>query len=347
MQKISSFIQEVLFKPGSGYYRKKNPLGKNSDFITAPEISQVFGELIAAYLLQIYSIKKFPISLVEMGAGQGTLFKDILTSIYKLADKNIPQALDFLGCASFHIIEISEVLREIQQKNLCKFGQIFWHEDFKGFLEKAGEKEFFFISNELFDCFPIDQFVKTKEVWRERMIDFINGKHQFVLAEFNQGIHNFLEKEIGVAVLKSAPIGAIFEYSQTARNFMSELCEALRSRGGMAIIIDYGYDENEFTNSLQSIKNHQKCPVLENLGESDITALVDFSALRKISESFGLYSSLVSQQKFLVGLGIEGRRKALLKSKKADEQREINSAINRLIDSKQMGELFKCLMVWK
>jgi NADH dehydrogenase [ubiquinone] 1 alpha subcomplex assembly factor 7 len=376
MQKISDFINFALFDPSTGYYRTKNPIGKNSDFITAPEISQTFGELVAAYLLHIAATKEKSISLVEMGAGKGTWFKDILTSIQKLADKKITQALDFLERTTFHIIEINEVLAKVQRENLSEFA-VKWHESFADFLNQPFDKlrvtssetspsichpellkrypepvkgsdqqipkEIFFISNELFDCFAIDQFIKTADGWREKMVEKIDGKNQFTLAKFEQETHDFVESKITSA----APIDAVFEYSKSARNFMAQLCQALKEAGGMAIIIDYGYAQTEFVSTLQAIKNHQKTSVLENVGESDITALVDFSALQKIAENFELSSSLISQREFLLGLGIEKRREILLQKKSTLEQKEINSAIDRLIDPNQMGELFKTLIIWK
>lgn len=335
--KISRFMSEALFHPQTGYYRTKNPIGKNSDFITAPEISQVFGELLAVYLLHVASVKKTKIALVEMGAGKGTLFCDILSAIKKLSDKKISQALDFLERTAFHIIEINEVLQKIQKENLQKF-QVNWHQKFEE-LQLAPEQEIFFITNELFDCFPIDQFVHTEIGWRERII---NNKN-FALAPFDREIHDFVEKEIATL----APIGAVFEYSFEARNFMTQLCQALNQQGGIAINIDYGYIKNEFANTLQAIKNHQKCDVLETPSEADITALVDFSALEKIAKNSTLNTSLISQAQFLQSLGIEERRQALLANKSSENQEKINLAIDRLIDSSQMGDLFKCLIVWK
>ena len=332
--KISRFMSEALFNPTSGYYRTKNPIGKNSDFITAPEISQVFGELLAAYLLGIAAAEKSKISLVEMGAGKGTLFKDVLSSIHKLAERKIPQAVDFLECTTFHIIEINEVLREVQKKNLSEFS-VNWHENFEQFF--STERKIFFISNELFDCFSIDQFILTEIGWRERII----SDKKFTLAGFDKKIHEFVEKEIGVL----APIGAVFEYSHEARNFMSQLCEAIKQQGGIASNIDYGYIKNQFANTLQALKNHQKVDVLENPGEADITSLVDFASLQKIVQNHDLNSSLISQKEFLIGLGIEQRRKVLIEKNPAKES-EINSAIDRLIDSSQMGDLFKCLIIW-
>ncbi len=335
--KISQFFFDAMFNEKTGYYRKKNPIGKSSDFITSPEISQVFGEIIAAYFLQIASTKKSKIAFVEMGAGKGTLFFDILSAIHKLAQKNIPQAIDFIGSATFHIIEIGEVLCEIQKEKLKNF-PVSWHKNFEEFLQKNSDCEIFFLSNELFDCFPIDQFVLSEIGWRERII--LN--QQFALAPFNKESHNFIEEEISALV----PIGGVFEISLEARNFMQQLCQALQKQGGIAINIDYGYCKNEFVNTLQAIKNHKKCSVLENIGEADITALVDFLALEKIVKNHQLNSSLVSQANFLTALGIEERRKVLL-AKNPTKMSEINLSVDRLIDSNQMGELFKCHIIWK
>lgn len=335
--KISQFMSEALFRENLGYYRTQKAIGKDADFITSPEISQVFGELLAAYILQIASQKNCQISLVEMGAGKGTLFSDILNSIYKLADKKIPQAISFISKTNFHIIEISEVLQEIQQKNLTKFN-VNWHKNFDDFLTKiSNHNEIFFINNELFDCFAIDQFILTEIGWRERII----ADNKFTLAPFDQEIHNFVEKEVNVL----APIGAVFEYSADARNFMAKLCQALKKQGGIAINFDYGYVKNEFCNTLQAVKNHQKVDIL-NQKDADITALVDFAVLQKIAHNYALQTSLISQAHFLTGLGIEERRAKLI-AQNPDKIVEINSAINRLISSDKMGELFKCLIIWK
>jgi NADH dehydrogenase [ubiquinone] 1 alpha subcomplex assembly factor 7 len=338
--KLSHFISHALFDSTSGYYRTKNPIGKNSDFITAPEITQVFGELVAAYLVQVFGEKKKPFSVVEMGAGKGTWFKDILDSVQKLFEKKIPQAVDFKEFATFHIIEIGEVLKKIQQENLAAF-PISWYENFEQFLSSQ-KGEICFISNELFDCFAIDQYVKTDIGWCERLVD--SGK--FITAKFDPEIHQFVEKELGFKDSGEAPFGAIFEYSKTAKIFMAQLSNAIKQRGGMAIIIDYGYIKNEFANTLQAIKNHQKVNVLENPGEADLTALVNFQMLQQIATAYELNSSLISQREFLLGLGIEERRKNLI-AINPEKKSEINSAIDRLIDSGQMGELFKCLILWK
>lgn len=342
--KISEFMHEALFNQIHGYYQTTNPIGKNADFITSPEISQVFGELIAAYFLEFFSLKKNQISLVEMGAGKGTLFFDILTTINKLAEKKLPQAIDFIKLANFNIIEINPVLKEIQQKKLKNF-QINWWNNFDQFLENNSD-EIFFISNELLDCFPIDQFIKTQIGWQEKLVDLIDDKLEFRLAKFDQVIHGLVEEKIK-NISKKPQIGSIFEYSFPTQNFITQLGEAIKKFGGIAINIDYGYFESDFSNSLQALQNHQKTLVLENVGNSDITALVDFSSLIKIIEKLSLNFSYLTQKEFLISLGIEEREKTLIINKNQKERKEINLAIDRLISSAQMGELFKCLIFWK
>ena len=320
--KISQFIDCALFDRLAGYYQTKNPIGKNSDFITSPEISQTFGEIIAAYILQTF-LPQNSFSFVEMGAGKGTLYFDILSVITKLAANKNQLALDFLRHATFHIVEINPILKKIQQEKLRDF-DILWHDKFDDF---AGE--ILFISNELFDCFPIDQFVKTDLGWCERLID----ENKFVTANFDPAIDRFVRN----LITDNSPFGAVFEYSQKAREFMAQLCQAIKTQGGMAINFDYGYFKTDFANSLQAIKNHRKTDIFES--NCDITAHVDFAALDQIAKNHNLASSLITQREFLVALGIEERKKKLPTNQ--------HSAIDRLIDPSQMGELFKCHIIWK
>jgi len=362
---IAEFTQEALFNPLHGYYQKKIPIGKDGDFITAPEISQVFGELIGLYFLNLASGSKNPIALVEMGAGKGSLLRDFLLMIKKLAEKNIIEAQSFLEKTSIHIVEISPALQKIQKENLAEIGiQINWHDNFQGFLENVKkDEEIYFVANELFDCFPINQFIKTQEGWCEKVISLKDEELEFFIEGFNPLKNKIVEQLIKESLVceqgsissdnKLGFVGngveenAVFEHSFSAANFMQELAQALHNQGGVALIIDYGYSKNEFKNSLQALKNHQFHDCLKNIGDADITALVNFSLLEKIAKKLALNSSLVSQKEFLEGLGIEERRKILLAEKNDEQKSDINSRINRLIEPSQMGELFKCLIIWK
>lgn len=346
--KISELIEKSLFDKQRGYYKTKNPIGKNADFITAPEVSQIFGELMAVYLLHISQNSKNKIALVEMGAGKGTWFKDILQTINKLAQKNNPQAVDFLRQTQFHIIEINPVLQKIQQENLQNF-IVKWHENFDDFLlQKNGE--IFFISNELFDCFAIDQYVKTDKGWKERLVGFGDDKNsqnlQFFLEEFNLETNNFVEERLGKFLAQNAPINAVFEYSKTAQEFMIKLCKAVAGSGGVAINCDYGYNQYDFSNSLQAIKNHRKVDFTDAIRDCDITAHVDFFALDKIAKNYCLNTSLISQREFLLSLEIEQRIESL-KNSNPELSANFKDDLTRLIDPSEMGNLFKVHIIWK
>jgi SAM-dependent MidA family methyltransferase len=332
---ISQFMNEALFHPKFGYYTNQNPFGKKGDFITAPEISQVFGELIGAYLINIwqnnYCSRK--INLVEMGAGRGTLMKDLLNFA-----KKIP---NFSNYFCVNIIEISPKLQKEQKKNLQDF-KISWYDNFSNFYQENNDAPIFFIANELFDCFAINQFIKTKDGWVEKVVGLDkNNELQFLTRNYSANIHPDPIKSPSNISKNST-----FEYSPQAISFMNELSTTIKKTNGLALIIDYGYTKNEFKNTLQAVKNHQYCDVLKEAGSCDITSLVDFLSLQKIANKHKLQTSIITQREFLTALGIEARREKLLEGKNTKQQEEINSSINRLIDNGQMGKLFKTLIVW-
>ena len=359
---IADFINEAMFNPLHGYYRTKKPIGKTGDFITAPEISQVFGELIAAYFLNFILASDKKIALVEMGAGRGTLFRDIILTIKSLT-KKLERELDIKERVSFHIIEISESLTKMQQENLQNYdAQIHWYQDFANFKKQNSNAEIYFFANELFDCFPTHQFIKTKAGWQERMVGIANDELVFIAENFspikNKMVQSLVNQEAAEDVAaKAIPDNTIFEYSFAAINFMKELSEALKTQGGIGLIIDYGYFNSPFTSTLQALKNHQYHDVLQDAGECDITTLVNFSALQNCAKNSQLHSSLITQREFLLSLGIEERRNALQSHKNSIQKDfSLNSnnfptshdaAIDRLINPYQMGELFKCHIIWK
>ena len=332
---ISNFMNEALFNAKYGYYINQNPLGKQNDFITAPEISQVFGELIAAYLINLWqnNYDQNEINLVEMGAGKGTLMQDFLKTASKIPN--------FMDKISINIIEISPKLQKIQQENLKNYN-IKWWGNFDDFYQKNQIKPIFFTANELFDCFAIDQFVRLDNFWIEKLVGLDEKDNlTFVLAKKDQKINEAINKLTD----NLGKNGDIFEYSRSAEDFMSVLSSAIKKTSGIAILVDYGYIENKFHNSLQAIKNHKFSNILENIGQSDITSLVNFKKLAKIAENHNLQKYIVTQKEFLESLGVEIRRQKLLENKTKEEQNLINSSIDRLIDKRQMGELFKVLII--
>jgi SAM-dependent MidA family methyltransferase len=167
-----------------------------------------------------------------------------------------------------------------------------------------------------------------------------------MLSAFNPKTNQFVENLLGFEASAKAPFGAVFEYSAAAKDFMAQLCLALKDKGAAAISFDYGYEKCEFANTLQALKNHQKVEVISATNDRDITAHVDFGLLDKVVKNFGLNSSLISKRKFLLDCGIEERRKNL-RQKNPQKREEIDAEINRLIAPNQMGELFKCHIIWK
>jgi len=350
---IADFTEFLLFNSQNGYYITQNPIGKNADFITAPEISQLFGETLAVYLLHLANNYNEPLTLVEMGAGRGTLFFDLLNTINKLSNKfNI----NFLAQTKLAIIESSPALQKVQQQKLANFSRyldIKWYQDFKDFIAN-NDRPILFVSNELLDCFAINQFVKTAEGWQLRLVEF-DGK----LAELQKSPHNLTNDLkfilqptnqklifdiLGDNLANSAPIGAVFEHSASMSNFFQQLCLAIKAFGGVAINIDYGYCNYDFSNSLQVIVKQQKVPFLKGCLQGDITALVDFNHLGNIAKANQLEFSLINKAKFLLDLGIIQRAQYLLTTN-PQQASNIAKDVDRLIGD--MGNLFKVMIIWR
>ncbi len=341
---IANFMQEAMFNPKKGYYKTHNPIGKNQDFITSPEISSIFGHLIAGYYLEFILKSTQEIAFVEMGAGLGTLFYDICNIFIKISQK-LGKKDELLSKLSFNIIETSPELTNIQQKKLAKLNlRINWYQDFTEFQENNKNRQIYFLANELFDCFEIHQFSKKNYQWQEIMVDLKENKLNLVLENFVQKKHEFIEKIAAENEIDGNKDEIIFEHSFTAQKFMNQLSLAIKNQGGICLIIDYGYFNSPLKSTLQAIKNHKKSNIFDNIYQSDLTAHVNFKMLKKTSENNALASSLVSQEHFLKSLGIQEKYQAL--RKRSDKNESEIHAISRLTDPNQMGELFKCLIIW-
>jgi SAM-dependent MidA family methyltransferase len=328
---IADFIEEAMFNPLDGYYRIQKPIGKESDFITAPEISSLFGRLIGAYLFGFIAKSPHKMAFIEAGAGLGTLFHDISDTFLKLGQK-----MSTKPNLTHNIIEISEELTKIQQNKL-KDNNISWFSDFENCIKNNQNRQLFFVANELFDCFAIHQFARTNEKWQEVMISLKNDQFCLILEEFSEKKHDFIEKIANENAIQKQKTNIIFEHSFKAQNFMTQLSKSLKKQGGMAIIIDYGYVENPLKSTLQAIKSHQKQDFLQNVGQSDLTSLVNFSMLENIAKKHELQTSLLTQGQFL---------SSLLETSKISLEGTKKEAFSRLIDADKMGELFKCLIIW-
>jgi NADH dehydrogenase [ubiquinone] 1 alpha subcomplex assembly factor 7 len=327
---LDEFIEWALYDKNSGYYMKKNPFGKEGDFITAPNITRLFSEIIAIWIITFWksigSPKKF--NLLELGAGNGEMMKIITETL-----KNFPEC--FNSC-NFLIHEKSNFLINQQKKNL-NFKEISWVKNIK----KTDSYPTLFLANEFFDAIPIKQFFKKKEGWVERFVELQNLKK----AEFKEKKTNIkkLEKSLDFEISKNQNI---IEYSPKTFKYLKTICEIIKKKDGGILIIDYGYLNSNMHESLQAINNHRYSDILENIGNSDITYNINFSLFQKFISKFNdLNSIITNQKKFLTSMGILQRAEIVSKNISFSKKTDLFYRIRRLIDKKQMGELFKVMLI--
>ncbi len=330
---IATFMAEALGNAKYGYYMKQDPFGGKGDFTTAPEISQMFGEMVglwhAVNWLNMGSPDK--IHLIEIGPGRATLMQDVLRAM-----KVIPGLLDAI---EVHLVEMSPKLREIQAEKLKNYAQLTWHNRISDALGSAKGEPILIIANEFFDALPVRQFQKQETGWHERLICLDDQeKLSLQLAPVASP-----EQVIPVA-LHRADIGSIAEVCTIGENICSEIAEHIQQYCGAALIIDYGHDAHGTGDTLQAVKNHKYVDILSDPGDVDLTCHVDFQRLKEIAlkcetRTYGP----INQGKFLKSLGIEARSQTLLANANDQQQKDILSALHRLTDNSEMGALFKVL----
>ncbi|HYX02213.1 MAG TPA: SAM-dependent methyltransferase [Reyranella sp.] len=322
---LAEFMTEALLHPRLGYYRKAMPVGAAGDFITAPEISQVFGELLGAWLAERWRAMGAPqpVRMIELGPGRGTLMADALR-----ATRSVP---GFHAAIDLHLVEINERLQALQRSALAGFRPS-WHAR----LDDVPEGPTLLIANEFFDALPVRQFEKTDHGWAERMVglDSDGETLRFALAP---GVTPF------AALLPEASTGAQAEISEAARAVAGAIGTRLRRQGGWALIVDYGDERAGRGASLQAVREHRGAPILERPGETDLSAHVDFAALARATgmPTFGP----VAQGDFLRRIGAWQRAAALKARAGEAEKVAIDAALARLIESDQMGTLFRVMAV--
>jgi NADH dehydrogenase [ubiquinone] 1 alpha subcomplex assembly factor 7 len=324
---VADYMELALAHPEHGYYRKQDPLGARGDFITAPEISQIFGEMIGLWCAQIWmQMGRGPVSLVELGPGRGTLMGDVLR-----ATRKIPE---FHDAITIHMVETSPMLAHTQYLRLRhEHPRIEWLDS----VEALPESPTILIANEFFDALPIKQFVMTEDGVRERRVAFESGEFMFV-----DGPAGLQLAKSGQAI---AP-GTVMEQCPAARSIMRLLAARLKAHGGAALVIDYGYFGDAHHDTLQAMKAHSFHSVLRDPGEVDLTAHVDFATLMGIARDGGLMvPELVTQGEFLLRMGAEMRLQALLKAAAPAQRDLLITGLQRLISPQAMGNLFKVMAV--
>ncbi len=324
--RLDFFLKYALYD-NDGYYYKKKPLGSKSDFITSPEISQMFGEIIGSYLYYFWKVKinsKF--NLIELGPGTGSLFNDITKSV-----SNYP---DFLNNADISFIEINKELIKLQKQtiNYEIFKNLNWREE----VEFKSKLPSIIYSNEFFDCFPVRQFI-YKEEWFEKYVNYNLEEQKFYLEEVVVNNQELIKK------LDESKENKILEISFERNKYFERICRFLKDNGGIFFTIDYGYIEKPRNYTLQAIQNHNFSNLFENIGEKDISSHVDFEHFINIAKDNKLkIEEYCTQGEFLLKYGILDRVKKL---SKPDNAKDIKVELNRLIDQKEMGDLFKCLVI--
>jgi len=326
---VADYMALCLAHPAYGYYMTRDPFGARGDFTTAPEISQVFGEVIGAFLLENWRDMGAPEkpALVELGPGRGSLTADI----WRIAEKAAP---DFCAQASIHLVEISPVLKERQRETLAHLdGKISWHDSID---DLPQDRPLIVIANEFFDALPIRQFIMAKGKWRERGVTMAKDKgFSFTL----------LRGKPELELPGRMKDGAVFEYCPAAEVIMQKLAEKIKAQRGIALVIDYGHAEEwAIGDTLQALSAHEHADPLWDPGERDITAHVNFAVLRQAVQTAGVYATeIVTQGDFLRGIGIEDYAETLRKKATGEQAKDIILAVQRLTASSEMGRLFKVM----
>ena len=317
---IAQYMTMALLDPESGYYATRDPFGTRGDFITAPEISQMFGELVGLWVVQCWrnSGSPSPARLVELGPGRGTLMADALRAVRV--------APEFLDAVEIVLVEASPVLRQMQHE---KVPGARWLDHFDP--DVLSDRPLFLIANEFFDALPIRQYVKTERGWCERMVTAEGGELAFALAPVASAL------DVG-----EAKDGAVYETSPASIALTEEISRIIATRGGAALIIDYGH-EGGFGDTLQAVAKHKYASILEAPGEADLSAHVDFAALANAARRGGASAfGPAGQGAFLNALGLAARAQQLIQ-KNPGEKESIEAAVDRL--TIQMGTLFKALAI--
>ena len=329
---VGDYMALCLGHPQYGYYNTRDPFGAQGDFTTAPEISQMFGEMVGAWIVDGWFKmgSPNPFVLLECGPGRGTLMKDIMR-----AAKSVPA---FQEAVQIHLLEMSPVLRQVQAKTLEAY-QVKWHDDLKTVPEGA---PVIVVGNEFLDALPVAQYTYGEKGWRENRLK-INSNDTLRLCVLEAEI----DENAAFPVMLFPPNeGDQVEVSHEQNVFINDLSKIVLKQGGIGIFVDYGFTVPVYGTSLQGVMNHQFVSPFEHFGECDITAHVNFAALGgKILENELTLHGPVSQGDFLTRLGIVVRAEHLHKIASGQQGQDINSALERLVgkDTKnnQMGELFK------
>jgi NADH dehydrogenase [ubiquinone] 1 alpha subcomplex assembly factor 7 len=316
---VAQYMTACLHDPRDGYYATRPSLGEDGDFITAPLISQMFGELIGVWAAASWTMMGEPakVRLIEIGPGDGTLMADI--------SRAARLAPEFLDAAEVWLVETSAPLRDIQQRRLGD--TVRWA---GALADVPGGAPMIVIANELLDCLPARQFVRTAVGWAEQLVGL----------DAQGGLAFTLNPTPAASLLPDAPEGSVYEQSAAQEALGAVLGGRLARDGGAALLIDYGRAAPGFGDTLQALSRHRKRDPLAAPGEADLTVHADFPAVMAAARTQGAEAAILTQGEFLARMGVGLRAEALVEAR-PDKAPMIGRQLNRLVAADQMGELFK------
>lgn len=320
---ISDYMSACLTDPDYGYYNRSKSIGLEGAFTTAPEISQMFGELIGLWLSKVWQDQgsQNPMTIAELGAGRGNMLVDIMRAGSKVTG--------FTSATEMFILESSCTLKNIQQNTLSEF-KPHWIDS----IHQLPKQPLFLVANEFFDALPVQQFRRTKTGWSEIRVGVTDDQLEF--CEIDCGSPKYLESRT-----PNSRLGDVVEIRPDVKIIVGIITKVIREYGGAALIIDYG-DKISLGDTLQAVKSHKYAPLLTEPGESDVSAHVDFGAL--MQAAVGVQSTeLVPQGVWLERMGITTRAQMLAKSLNGEALDEHISGFRRLVHPEEMGNLFKVL----
>jgi len=324
---LAAYMAMALHDPVAGYYARLNPIGAGGDFTTAPEISQIFGELIGLWCAELWQAmgRPDPVILAELGPGRGQLMRDFLR-----AASSVP---GFACAARLHLVEASVILRAEQEKQLTAARPV-WVKR----IEDLPDGPILLVANEFLDALPIRQFVRGSNHWSERMVA-LDPEDRLVFVDAPESAAATL---LVSESLRQSEQGAVAEICPPALALAGALGARFAREPGAALFIDYGYVYGRPGPTLRAIRRHRCVSPLAAPGTADLSAHVDFAAFTEAARASGAeVNGPIAQRRFLSALGA-GLRLATLKARATPNQRQaLESGLRRLLDPAEMGDLFK------